>query len=52
MYLTFDAEMTYQNVHPQMCQWLDKHPNGAHDSTLYPQIFECNYSKCTGLIAL
>ena len=52
VYITFDAGVTHQNVHPQSSQWLDKHPNGVHDRTLYPQIFECNYSKCTGLIAL
>ena len=31
---------------------LKRETQGVHDSTLYPQIFECNYSKCTGLIAL
>ena len=32
--------MTYQKFDAQICQWLDKHPNGDRDNTFcIPQLF-------------
>ena len=35
----FDAGVKYQNLVSKIVQWLDKHPKGICEDTLYPPIF-------------